>query len=98
MHRKIHFPSIMRTFQNRTCDVVHISQGRNGKGAIYTWAAGNGGANLDNCNCDGYVSSIYTISITSISMDLEEAWYAERCTSIMAGTYGGDAPNPAVVS
>ena len=73
-------------------------EGRNGKGAIYTWAAGNGGANFDNCNCDGFVSSIYTIAITSISMDLKAAWYAERCTSIMAGTYGGDEPNPAVVS
>ena len=72
-------------------------QGRNGNGAIYMWAAGNGGSE-DNCNCDGFVGSIYTIAITSISMDLEEPWYAERCTSIMAGTYGGDEPNPAVVS
>ena len=31
-------------------------------------------------------------------MDLAEAWYSERCTSIMAGTYGGDEPNPAIVS
>lgn len=72
-------------------------QGRNGKGAIYTWAAGNGGLD-DNCNCDGYASSIYTISITSISYDLEGAWYSERCTSVLAGTYGGDVPHPAIVS
>ena len=76
-----------------------ISQGRKGKGAIYAWAAGNGGRNQDNCNCDGFVGSIYTIGITSISADLQEAWYAERCTAIMAGNYGGDAPaNPGVVS
>ena len=75
-----------------------ISEGRNGKGAIYTWAAGNGGSDSDNCNCDGYASSIYTIAITSVSADLQAANYAERCTSILAGTYGGDQSNPAIVS
>ena len=30
---------------------------------IYVWAAGNGGSKGDNCNCDGYTSSIYTLSI-----------------------------------
>jgi hypothetical protein len=38
-------------------------QGRGGKGIIYVWASGNGGMNDDNCNCDGYTSSMYTISI-----------------------------------
>ena len=38
-----------------------ILQGREGKGSIYVWASGNGGGNKDNCNCDGYCSSIYTI-------------------------------------
>ena len=38
-------------------------QGRNGNGVVYVWAAGNGGSKGDNCNCDGYTSSIYTLSI-----------------------------------
>merc|ERR1712223_2217917 len=37
-----------------------ISQGRNGKGSIFVWAAGNGGRDYDNCNCDGYTNSIWT--------------------------------------
>jgi len=38
-----------------------VEKGRGGKGSIFVWAAGNGGKYWDNCNCDGYVSSIYTI-------------------------------------
>eukprot|EP00095_Tigriopus_kingsejongensis_P012220 maker-scaffold528_size145933-snap-gene-0.25 protein:Tk12220 transcript:maker-scaffold528_size145933-snap-gene-0.25-mRNA-1 annotation:"prohormone convertase 1" len=43
-----------------------VTKGRSGKGIIYVWAAGNGGMHSDNCNCDGYTSSIYTISIAGI--------------------------------
>lgn len=35
-------------------------QGRNGRGTIFVWASGNGGANSDDCNCDGYADSVYT--------------------------------------
>ena len=45
---------------------VQSFQGRDGKGVIYVWASGNGGMNNDNCNCDGYTSSMYTISIGKI--------------------------------
>ncbi|KAJ7405328.1 Neuroendocrine convertase 1 [Pitangus sulphuratus] len=44
-----------------------INQGRNGKGSIFVWASGNGGRQGDNCDCDGYTDSIYTISISSAS-------------------------------
>ncbi|KAH7728769.1 neuroendocrine convertase 1 precursor [Aphelenchoides avenae] len=37
-----------------------IREGRNGRGIIFVWASGNGGANSDDCNCDGYADSIYT--------------------------------------
>ena len=30
-----------------------VTKGRGGKGSIYIWASGDGGAN-DDCNCDGY--------------------------------------------
>ena len=44
-----------------------VAKGRQGKGVIYVWASGNGGQKGDNCNCDGYTSSIYTVSIGSAS-------------------------------
>ena len=46
-----------------TPQYILLFQGRDGKGAIYVWAAGNGGIRGDNCNCDGYTSNIHTISI-----------------------------------
>ena len=33
------------------------------------WSSGNGGARGDDCGADGYVSSMYTISIGSINKD-----------------------------
>lgn len=64
-----------------------VSNGRGGKGVIYTWAAGNGDTS-DNCNGDGYVNSIFTIAITSVQQG-ENAWYAEVCAAAFAATYGG---------
>lgn len=76
---------------------MSVYQGRNGLGAVYTWAAGNGGID-DDCNCDGYANSIYTIAVTSIGRDQAISWYSEECTNIMAGTYSGDSPDLRIVS
>lgn len=64
-----------------------ITEGRDGKGVIYVWASGNGGRHGDNCDCDGYTGSIYTISISSASEHQLSPWYAEKCASTMATTY-----------
>lgn len=55
------------------------------------WAGGNGGRKEDNCNCDGYVSSIYTLSIGSASESGAFPWYGEKCASTMAVTYSSGA-------
>ena len=62
-------------------------KGRDGKGSIFVWAAGTGGKYSDNCNCDGYSTSIYTLSVTSVSESGRIPWYTERCSSIIATTY-----------
>ncbi|XP_014679429.1 PREDICTED: furin-like protease 2, partial [Priapulus caudatus] len=62
-------------------------KGRNGKGSIFVWASGNGGLHGDNCNCDGYTNSIYTLSISSSSQRNRKPWYLEECTSTLATTY-----------
>lgn len=64
-------------------------QGRNRKGAIIIFAAGNGGLD-DNCNADGYTSNLYAIPITSIAFDRSAATYSEVCPSAFAATYSGD--------
>ena len=61
--------------------------GRNGKGSIFTWAAGNGGWNYDSCATDGYSSSIYTISVGSADQTGGQASYDEDCAGKMVVTY-----------
>lgn len=66
---------------------LFIWKGRNGKGSIYIWAAGNGGT-ADNCNADGYANSIYTVAITGVQIG-KNAWYSEVCAPALAAAYGG---------
>ncbi|KAF1744809.1 LOW QUALITY PROTEIN: hypothetical protein MXB_811 [Myxobolus squamalis] len=63
-----------------------IKKGRNGLGSIYVWASGNGGHHSDDCNCDGYANSIYTLSISSASDQGDVPWYSETCASTFAST------------
>ncbi len=69
------------------CDVFVYFQGRKGLGSIFVWASGNGGSQHDNCNCDGYTNSIFTLSISSASEKGTKPWYLEECSSTLATTY-----------
>ncbi|XP_015439209.1 PREDICTED: furin-like protease 1, isoform 1-CRR isoform X2 [Dufourea novaeangliae] len=64
-----------------------VTKGRNGKGSIFVWASGNGGRDHDNCNCDGYTNSIWTLSISSATENGQVPWYSEACSSTLATTY-----------
>ncbi|EDV26519.1 uncharacterized protein TRIADDRAFT_54612 [Trichoplax adhaerens] len=64
-----------------------VNKGRHGLGSIFVWASGNGGSVHDNCNCDGYVISIYTISISAATDTGNVPWYTESCSSILATTF-----------
>ncbi|ROT67420.1 putative furin-like protease 1, isoform 1-CRR isoform X1, partial [Penaeus vannamei] len=67
--------------------VEGIRNGRGGKGSIFVWASGNGGRDQDNCNCDGYTNSIWTLSISSATEKGRVPWYSEACSSTLATTY-----------
>ncbi|NXE83323.1 PCSK4 convertase, partial [Cochlearius cochlearius] len=62
-------------------------QGRGGLGSIFIWASGNGGINYDNCNCDGYANSIYTLAVGSVLAGGQRPWYSEGCSAILTTTY-----------
>jgi len=64
-----------------------VANGRKGKGSIFVWASGNGGRDHDNCNCDGYTNSIWTLSVSSATENGLIPWYSEACSSTMATTY-----------
>ncbi|NXX76699.1 PCSK4 convertase, partial [Urocolius indicus] len=64
-----------------------VTQGRGGLGSIFVWAAGNGGITYDNCNCDGYTNSIYTLTVGSATASGHRPTYAEGCSAILTTTY-----------
>ncbi|ORZ03774.1 peptidase S8/S53 domain-containing protein [Syncephalastrum racemosum] len=64
-----------------------IQHGRNGTGTIFVFASGNGGANDDNCNFDGYTNSMYTITVGAIDRMGNHPYYAERCSAQLVVTY-----------
>ncbi|KAM4807842.1 proprotein convertase subtilisin/kexin type 4 [Rhinophrynus dorsalis] len=64
-----------------------ISNGRGGLGSVFVWASGNGGLKYDNCNCDGYSNSIYTLSVSSTTENGKVPWYSEACASTITTTY-----------
>lgn len=59
-----------------------IINGRNGKGIIYVFAAGNGGEFNDNSNYNGYANSRYTIAVASTTNFGKRAAYSERGSNI----------------
>nr|XP_039249340.1 neuroendocrine convertase 2-like [Styela clava] len=63
-----------------------VNKGRRGLGSIYVWASGDGGE-YDDCNCDGYAASMWTISVNSAVNDGETAIYDESCSSTLASTF-----------
>ena len=69
-----------------------VTSGRGGRGSIYVWAAGNGGAKLDNAGYDSYNGSIYTVSVAALNDLGQRADYSERgaCLVVTAPS-GNDA-------
>lgn len=76
----------------RRAFIEGVLKGRKGRGSIFVWASGNGGQYVDNCNCDGYTNSIFTLSISSATQGGNKPWYLEECASTLATTYSSGTP------
>eukprot|EP01119_Soliformovum_irregulare_P025784 TRINITY_DN9637_c0_g2_i1.p1 TRINITY_DN9637_c0_g2~~TRINITY_DN9637_c0_g2_i1.p1 ORF type:complete len:335 (+),score=106.05 TRINITY_DN9637_c0_g2_i1:684-1688(+) len=76
----------------------NVKNGRNGRGSIYTWAAGNGGDAGDNCNFDGFANSRFTIAVTAIAASGVASYYSERCSAHLgcAPSSGGYEVDPGI--
>ncbi|KAL4401791.1 pheromone processing endoprotease [Malassezia pachydermatis] len=64
-----------------------IYNGRNGRGSLFVFAGGNGGASDDQCNFDGYTNSIYTITIAAVDSQGHRPYYSEMCSAIIASSW-----------
>ncbi|KAL1411825.1 pheromone processing endoprotease [Vanrija albida] len=73
-----------RLILNAMVNGVH--KGRGGKGSIFVFAAGNGGAMDDQCNFDGYTNSIFSTTIGSLDYTGRHPYYSEKCTAMLVVT------------
>ncbi|XP_063057117.1 proprotein convertase subtilisin/kexin type 4-like isoform X2 [Engraulis encrasicolus] len=76
-------------FLSQEALVRGVREGRGGLGSIFVWASGNGGASGDDCNCDGYANSIYTLAISSTTDRGAVPRYSEPCAAALTTTYSG---------
>jgi kexin len=64
-----------------------VQKGRDGKGSIFVFAAGNGAQFGDNCNFDGYTNSIYSITVGAIDREGNHPTYSESCSAQLVVAY-----------
>lgn len=64
-----------------------INNGRDGKGSIFVFASGNGAANGDQCNFDGYTNSIYSVTVSAVDSKGLHPYYSEPCAANMVVAY-----------
>lgn len=85
-HFRVEMVSV-RDWENEKREQIFVYQG-----SLYVWASGDGGEN-DDCNCDGYAASMWTISINSAINDGRTALYDESCSSTLASTFSNGRSN-----
>ncbi|HEY0664676.1 MAG TPA: S8 family serine peptidase, partial [Gallionella sp.] len=66
-----------------------LATGRNGRGTIYTWAAGNGGA-LDNSNYDGQTNYRGVIAVAAVNDQGKQASYSESGANLWISAPAGE--------
>ena len=64
-----------------------VQKGRGGKGSVFVFASGNGGAVDDQCNFDGYTNSLMSITVGAIDRKGLHPFYSEACSANMVVTY-----------
>ncbi|MCG6869923.1 MAG: S8 family serine peptidase [Gammaproteobacteria bacterium] len=64
-----------------------LTQGRNGRGIVYVWAAGNG-APRDNSNYDAYANHRGVITVASVDHDGRQSFFSERGANLWVSAPG----------
>ncbi|WWC88034.1 uncharacterized protein L201_002937 [Kwoniella dendrophila CBS 6074] len=60
-----------------------VQKGREGKGSVFVFAAGNGGGADDQCNFDGYTNSIFSVTVGAVDRKGLHPYYSEMCSAMM---------------
>ncbi len=76
-----------------------VTEGRDGRGTIVVWAAGNGGGSSDRVDYDPYASSRHTIAVNAITDQDMRTLYDERgCSVLLCAHSGGGFRNISTVT
>lgn len=85
-----------------------LSTGRNGKGTVYVWAAGNGAGDtggacsgygeIDNANYDGQANYYGVIAIGAIGDNGKRAAYSEKGANLWVNTYSEGSTGNAIIT
>ncbi|KAJ5574782.1 hypothetical protein VI817_005359 [Penicillium citrinum] len=77
-----------------------VQKGRDGRGSVYVFAAGNGASFDDNCNFDGYTNSIYSVTVGAIDRYGDHPPYSESCSAqlVVAYSSGGSGETRSAIS
>lgn len=68
-----------------------VTRGRNGRGTVYVWAGGNGGANsVDNSNLDFQANNRHVMAICAVRADGKQASYSEPGANLWLCAPSGD--------
>lgn len=66
-----------------------VTNGRNGLGSIFVFAAGNGDLDNENVNYNGYANSIYTIAVGALDNRGGKADYSNRGAALVVSAPSG---------
>jgi subtilisin family serine protease len=89
--RRVEGPGILQSYSRVDASMITFGKhGRNGKGGVLVFAAGNGGEH-DNANDDGFTSHPYTFAVGAIGDDGRRTAYSEpgACIDVVAPSDGG---------
>ncbi|XP_046842739.1 neuroendocrine convertase 1-like [Xenia sp. Carnegie-2017] len=64
-----------------------VTKGRNGRGSIYVFSAGNGAFFGDNCAFNGFVNNIHTIAVAAVYSNGRPHVTSESCSAIMTAAF-----------
>lgn len=71
-----------------------VQEGRNGLGVVYVWAAGNGRAELDSCNYDGFANNRKVIPVAAVDFLAKNTYYSEWCSSLLVSAPSSGSSGP----
>ncbi|HMF96578.1 MAG TPA: S8 family serine peptidase [Vicinamibacterales bacterium] len=76
----------------RAAMATAVAAGRGGKGRIFVFAAGDGRANGDQCNTNGYANSRFAIAVGAVDDTGQQTASSESCSALLVSAPSSGLP------